>query len=755
MSGNFFARNEHDVERVVRIGLGLALPSIAVVIAFLAGQPLAAQEPLPLDRVEGDIVIDGVVNEPAWERMVPFDITQKVPVAGAPPSQPTEIRIGYDEDYIYLSGRLYDSEPDRIVANTKKRDDFTENTEWVGLLIDTYDDRENALGFWVTPTGAKLDIAISNDAQGGGQGVNTDWNAYWDAAVTRNESGWFAEIKIPFSSLPFAAREGRVVMGITTFRYIARNDETAIYPPRGQSAGSSFRPSLTQRFVFDGVRPTRAVSITPYLLGGRTISRELSPSGDRFESITEHHREVGLDARLGIAGNVTVDVTLNTDFAQVEVDDPQVSLNRLNLFYPEKRLFFQERASLFDFNFGAADKLFHSRRIGIVDGELARIYGGVRAVGKFGPWEAGALSMQTRALGPTDSENFAVFRLKRRVLNENSTVGMIVTNRVDSQGSFNTVYGVDGTLRIFAENFLSLRWAQSFAEQSDIRLASLDPARFFIELADRSPMGFTYGLSYGRAGASYDPAVGFQSRTDFSQFDYSVAYNLFPSADSRFVQYGPYATGGFSWGNAAGELESRNLKFGVRTFTKSGWVSDLHVRSDLEVLSVPLRLAGDLQVGAGRYPFTSMGGSVTSPSSRGVAGTVLFSTGAFFGGRKSTVVVSPTLTVTPDFILSGTHQSNWLTGVGTETSVATVRLTTVRFEYFLSTRLSASALVQHNSDASVYFGSMRIRYNPKEGNDLYIVFNGDVNQHRRSFEPMLPKSNRHTLQVKYSYALRP
>ncbi len=284
--------------RLHRLKREWAAAWLSVAIAFLAGQPLVAQEPLPLDRVEGDIVIDGVVDEPAWERMAPFDITQKVPVAGAPPSQPTEIRIGYDEDYIYLSGRLYDSEPDRIMANTKKRDDFTENTEWVGLLIDTYDDRENALGFWVTPTGAKLDIAISNDAQGAGQGINIDWNAYWDAAATRNESGWFAEIKIPFSSLPFAAREGRAVMGITTFRYIARNDETAIYPPRGPSAGSSFRASLTQRFVFDGVRPTRAVSITPDLLGGRTVSSTLSPSGDRFESITEHHREVGLDARL-------------------------------------------------------------------------------------------------------------------------------------------------------------------------------------------------------------------------------------------------------------------------------------------------------------------------------------------------------------------------------------------------------------------------------------------------------------------------
>ncbi len=181
-------------------------PAMLGIAAVLGATPIHAQEPIALSRTGGPIVIDGVINERAWSLIPPLHITQKVPVEGDPPSQPTEIRIGYDDDFIYLSGRLYDAEPHRIVANTKKRDDFTENTEWVGLLIDTYDDRENALGFWVTPTGAKLDVAISNDSQNDSEDINTDWNGYWDAATTRDDTGWFAEIRIPFSSLPFDHR---------------------------------------------------------------------------------------------------------------------------------------------------------------------------------------------------------------------------------------------------------------------------------------------------------------------------------------------------------------------------------------------------------------------------------------------------------------------------------------------------------------------------------------------------------------------
>lgn len=733
-------------------GLALLATASMTLPPSLHAQDIEAARPLA--QMSGTVVIDGRVDEPAWDAIEPLHITQKVPVAGDPPSQPTEIRIGYDADYIYLSGRLFDAEPDRIVANTKKRDDFTENTEWVGLLIDTYDDRENALAFYVTPTGARLDMAISSDAAV----ISTDWNAPWDAEALRDERGWFAEIRIPFSSLPFDARDGRVVMGITAWRYIARTDETAIYPARGLASGSSFRPSLTQRFEFEDVRPTRTVSLTPYTLAGRATSQSLMDGGYVGANTTQ--TEVGLDARIGLGGNVTLDFTANTDFAQVEIDDQQLNLSRLALFFPEKRLFFQERASLFDFNFGPVERAFHSRRIGIVNGQQARIYGGARAIAKVGDWEAGFLSMQTRELGTTPSENFGVLRVKRRVLNPRSTVGLIGTSRMQRGGGSNRLAGVDATLNLFDENFLSLRWARTFDSNVD-DVQGMDADRVFIEMADRSPLGFTYSANYSWSGAAYQPGIGFRSRGDFHEAFGSVSYFVFPDANSVWVQLGPTADLTTVWGGTSGELESRNARAGFFGFAKSGWSVSLLGQHDTEVLEGPLNLAGGLEIAPGRYESRSVNASYTTPSSVRVSGTVWGSVGEFFGGTRNAVTLSPFITVTPDLLVSGSYSFNRITldndapVSAAETRRRDLHLTSVRTEYYLSTRLSASALIQHNSVNRVVLGSLRIRYNPREGNDLYLVFNGDANQDRDRFDPRLPWSNRSTIQLKYSHTFRP
>ena len=214
---------------------------LIVILGFLPALATAQSQILSLPKHNAVVTIDGIVDESIWDEIPPVILKQKVPDAGAPPSQQTQFRLAYDKNYLYLSARMYDAEPQLIIANTKKRDDFTENTEWCGFLIDTYDDRENALAFYVTPTGSKLDMAIANDAEGN-TAFNLSWDSYWDAASSVTSEGWFAEIRIPFSILPFEIVNGEFVMGITAFRYIARNDETAIYPPRDPSLGSSFKP---------------------------------------------------------------------------------------------------------------------------------------------------------------------------------------------------------------------------------------------------------------------------------------------------------------------------------------------------------------------------------------------------------------------------------------------------------------------------------------------------------------------------------
>ena len=703
---------------------------------------------LKATKINSKIIIDGVVNESAWESAKPLDITQKVPNAGAPPTQKTEIRIVYDNEYLYLSGRMYDNEPNKINANSKKRDDFTENTEWCGLLIDSYNDRENALTFAVTPTGSKFDMALSGDITGP-NAFNLSWNSYWDAASTQNELGWFAEIRIPFSSLPFEVKNDKVIMGITAWRYLARNDETDIYPPRDLSTGSTFRPSLTQRFSFEGIENKNPIHITPYVLGGFERINNLSESSQEYKANENFKKEIGIDSKIGLGSNATLDLSANTDFAQVEVDNQQINLTRSNIFFPEKRLFFQERASLFNFNFGLSDKLFHSRRIGIVDGKQTRIYGGARIIGKFGKWEFGGLTMQTASQGELESENFGVIRIRKNIINENSTIGLIATNRADFKNTYNRVFGFDATVRVFKENYISFKWAQNFTDQ-DETINDLKPSKYFVEISKRSQKGFTYTANYGKAGKDYNPGIGFESREDFSQLNSNIAYNIFPSHTSKISQYGPYVNGSYIWNNATKNLESRNLNFGFQLLSKLGWTYNLYLNMDKELLSNTLNLPGTIEINAGNYNFNSIYGSISSSSAKKIAYSVSAGTGNFYDGKKTTITISPFINISSDFSIQGSYEYNRLK-FPSKNKVETIQLSSINMLYTLSTKLTISSLIQHNNLSKTFLGSLRLRYNPKEGNDFYLVFNGDINQDKNRLAPRLPVSNAQTIFLKYSH----
>ncbi|MEP3210733.1 MAG: DUF5916 domain-containing protein [Maribacter sp.] len=701
-------------------------------------------------KITDKVIIDGVVNEPFWETIEPLHSTQKVPNAGDEPTQKTEIRIAYDEKYLYLSGRLFDNEPDKINTNTKRRDDLTENTEWCGLLIDTYNDRENALAFFVTPTGARLDMALSNDIVGP-NAFNLSWNTFWDGASKITEDGWFAEIRIPFSSLPFEAVDGKTVMGITTWRYLARNDETDIFPPRDLSTGSSFRPSLTQRFVFEDIDEKKPFRIAPYVLTGGESNNTLSEDEQAYELEETFKREIGLDAKIGLGSNVIADITLNTDFAQVEVDDQQVNLSRFNLFFPEKRLFFQERASLFDFNFGAFDKVFYSRQIGIVNGRQTRIYGGLRTVAKFGKWEAGFINMQTAAQDDIASENFGVFRIRRRILNENSYFGLIATNRTDLRGNNNTVYGIDTNIKLFGDNYLSARWAQSY--DTKLNTEETDNSKYFIQMNKRSQKGVVYTLNYARTGKDYLPKMGFERRLDYSQLGTQLAYNFFPGSDSKIVQYGPYVNSISIWGNTSKALESRNNELGFQLLTKLGWNYTISLNNNKELLLEALQLAGGITLNTGVYNFNSLSASLVSPVAQRLSYATSVDIGNFYDGRKTTISVAPFMNITPDFIVQGSLSYNNLSFDNTNSNTD-ITLASLKLLYTFSTKLTLSSQLQYNSLSKTYAGNFRLRYNPKEGNDFFLVYNGDFNQDLGRVQPFLPTTNYQSIQLKYTYTFQ-
>ncbi|MFB0518306.1 MAG: DUF5916 domain-containing protein, partial [Acidobacteriota bacterium] len=331
-------------------------------------QRLERQEQLIMPRIKGPVTLDGLSNEPAWEGIEPLPVVMHRPNFGNEPSERTEILVAYDDDFLYVAGRLFDSEPTKIQSNSKERDSGDPSSEWFGIIIDSFNDNENALEFLTTPAGLRCDVAVFNDAQGENP-VNISWNTFWDVETVRNDEGWFAEFRIPFSSLRFQDINGRVVMSIISWRYIARKAEWVIFPaiPPNWGFYSILKPSQAQEVVFEGLYRRKPLYIAPYLLGGFGQSFELNEGETGYQRVENLAHEVGLDVKYGLTSNLTLDVTLNTDFAQVEADDQQINLTRFSLFFPEKRLFFQERSSNFDFNFetGEPNRLFYSRRIGI------------------------------------------------------------------------------------------------------------------------------------------------------------------------------------------------------------------------------------------------------------------------------------------------------------------------------------------------------------------------------------------------------
>ena len=303
-----------------------------------------------------NIIFDGIPDEEDWDAIDPLPLVQYAPNAGAAPTERTEIRFAHDESYLYGSMRAYDSDPDGVRGNSLYRDRLA-GSDHFEIVLDNYNDNESAYVFSTTPTGIRNDVAITNDATGGtitqGGWLNRDFNTFWDAKTKVTEEGWFAEIRIPFSSLRFQEVDGEVIMGLSVNRKIARKTERLVYPAIPPVTDWAFlRPSLAQKVKIQGIKSKKQLFVTPYALGGIQQSHELDEVQNSYSTQNEYKREIGGDMKISITNYLTLDLTVNTDFAQAEADDQQVNLTRFSLFYPEKRQFFQERAGIFNFTTG-------------------------------------------------------------------------------------------------------------------------------------------------------------------------------------------------------------------------------------------------------------------------------------------------------------------------------------------------------------------------------------------------------------------
>lgn len=733
------------------------MPELAaqVVVSAVDGGAMPA---MVVHRLSAPVTLDGLVIEPAWDDVTPLPLYQHGPVVGGPLTEHTELLLAHDENYVYMAARNFMQDPASLSETTFKRDSWSDEDDQIGLILDTFDDSENAVAFVLYATGARIDASVRNDARTMAS-VNVDWNTFWDGSVTRDDQGWYAEMRVPLSSLNFETdAEGRVRMGVLLYRFIARTGEHQMYPevPPDWGFWSFVKPSKGARMDFDGLERRRPLYVTPYVLGGLSHRYALDETETVYDRRSETQREIGGDVKYGLSSNVTLDLTLNTDFAQVEADNQQVNLTRYSLFFPEKRQFFLERTGNFSFDFDGSNQLFYSRRIGLRDGDPVPLLGGARINARAGSTDLGALVMRSRSVGDASAETFGVIRLKRQVMNANSYFGHISTVRMDADGMYNLALGLDTRINAFGDDYLTVALGKTLESDGVNLETALDNARVWAEWRNTRAIGLAYDLGFAYAGPEYRPGLGFESRSDYSAVTGGGAYRWRPEegSESRVAEQGVVLMGAAYLRNADGSLESGSLDLSYELALTSNQFFTVGVRGTDDDLVETFELSDDAWVPVGRYRGLEGRFNYTMPTRYPVRSNVVLTAGRFFDGTRWAVLLSPFWTPSPRFKVTGAYEANHIT-FGARDQTFTAHVARMQTEFMLDTRVTLSSLLQYNSAADDLSMNARLRINPREGRDLYIVYSESLRTDLGMAALLPPRSRGRTLLIKYSQTLFP
>jgi hypothetical protein len=741
------------VDSAGRAGAAAAVTLLVVLLAAGAA-PAAAQRQMPATgdgdgasegasteadrlfnfvatRVDEGPQIDGVLDDPVWSQAVVLtELVQSEPDEGQPVSERTEVRVLYDDRAIYVGAICYDSEPERIVATVLRRDESNDRNDAFMVTLDTYHDHRNGYFFETNPMGARLDAQIVGEGGGGMRGFgsrtfNDDWDEVWESRARITEEGWVVEIAIPFYALRFA--EGQSTWGINFRRTIRRKTEKAYWAPIPRNFDHT-RLSLSGMLEELQVTVPRNIQVKPFAIGGLNRGLGVGESTAVSEYGNDYVADAGGDVKWGLSANLTLDLTLNTDFSQVEADDEQVNLTRFSLFFPEKRDFFLENAGFFDFGGGGGGGRlgggsqvvgFHSRNIGIgPDNQEIPLYGGGRLTGKVGSWSVGALAMQSEALAAEDdvarvpSSNYVVGRLSRD-LGSRSRAGILFTNRQAAGDDYNREIGVDGRWGINAQTTVDA-WVMKTGSPGVEGGDWAAQARFEWS----SPLWQVRG-GYLDIGESFNPEMGFVTRTGIRFIDPTVFFTpYFP--DSRFIRNLSPHVNFFHTTDREGELLSRYLHLDWDTYLRQGDKVSMAYNQRYELLEAPFEIAAGVLIPPGIYEWSETNLELQSDAGRPIDGSFNYTWGGFWSGDRAEMRVQAGWRPAARFNLglSWTHNDIDLPEGDFTTDLASLRL-----GLDVTPDMSLGGLIQYNTQSDQVLANLRFRYIYVPGSDLYIVYN--------------------------------
>ena len=666
-------------------------------------------------RITEPLDVDGRLDEAPYEAIAPINgFVQQEPNSGQPATEDSDVWILFDDEMLYVALRNWDSQPERMVANEMRHDssNLIQN-EHVAIILDTFDDDRNGFLFLVNVLGGMLEEVFANEGN-----PNRDWNTVWDAATTRFDQGWTLEVAIPFKSLRYQPGAGRT-WGLNINRQVIYKNESAYLAPIPVEFGQGvFRVSSAATVVGLETPPlARNVEIKPYAITSvatdRTASPAISNDGDG---------DVGVDVKVGLTGSLIADFTVNTDFAQVESDEQQINLTRFSLFFPEKREFFLEGQSIFNFGGtgtrGGGDTpiLFFSRQIGLTSGQQVPILGGGRVTGRAGQYDVGVVNIQTGEAGAigAPSTNFTALRARRGVFNPRSTVGAIFTRRsnaLTADGS-NETYGVDGqfapldTVRI--NTYLARTRTQGLADDDLSYRGQFDWS------TDR------YAASVERlsVGDNFNPEVGFLRRRGIDKTSGSVRFSPRPQGLERVRQFNYQASLTYIT-DRDGRLESREGSLRFSTEFENGDTFNASYIREFEAIDRPFRVAGQATIPVGSYGFQSFQTIYRLGQQRRVSGTVALRLGEFYDGTQTALGYGGRIAVATRLAIEPSMQVNWIDLPG---GTFTTKLVSGRVTAPLTPRMFVSALLQYNSSNDSFSNNIRLRWEYQPGSELFVVY---------------------------------
>lgn len=741
--------------------------SAATLVKSAFGQ---AQTPLSPVRTLERIVINGKLDESGWQAATPWnDFVQCLPKIGAAPSEQTEIRLLYDDNFLYIGITAYDSNPSRIMATGLERDVFYSSDDLICITLDTYNDKRQGILLASNTLSARFDEEVYDN----GSSFNSAYNTFWNVRSARNDQGYTMEFQIPFSSLRFH-QASEVIMGLKVIRYVKHKNEFDIFPPSDTNLSNAiWRVNNCQEILFHDLKTKRPFYLIPYAKANVWQSKSWDGEELKIQNATElMHRNnfsahrgldkaisnIGFDLKYGIRKNFTLDVTVNTDFAQAETDNRIINFTRFAINLPEKRNFFLESKDYLGFSTTSNILLFNSRTIGIEKGNMVPIIGGVRLSGKTNGLQVGFLDLQTSGVNSLDidPQHFSVLRLRKEMWGNGSYVGGIFTNRVSTRGDAfnNQVIGIDAMRRFTDNKWIAAvnlgatndRQAPGFFNQSTMANAVLNRV---------ATLGYNHTSSLEYTGKNFKAQSGFAPDSAYTSAAITNGYIWKWKDSPKKNLFWITSLLNYKYRIINRKHESMYTELELGTSYNDGANLTLTPLAGREYLPYDWNFRGDIIIPTGYYRYPGIKMRYDSRQTRllNYSTTAMFT--GFYSGNQFSFLLSGYYALNRNFRFTYRYEFNSFSFPGnfsdSQNSAFRSNLVMAGFAYTQSIYFSAKALLQYDDISKTVGGNFRIRFNPKEGTDLFVVYNPRLNTAFPNIDR--PVVDQQTFIVKFSTAL--